>query len=107
MIKIEFNQDEINQLRYDRYHYPEPRVQRKIDVLLLKSQGIAHNKIAEITGICPNTLRSYLRDYQTGGLEKLKSLNFYQPESELNSPQKTLEKYFREHPVASINESIS
>jgi len=95
MIKIEFNQDEINQLRHERYNYPEPRVQRKIDVLLLKSQGIAHKKIAEIIGICPNTLRSYLRDYQNGGLEKLKEVNFYQAQSELNQHRQTLEKVFR------------
>ncbi|OAD20496.1 transposase, IS630 family [Candidatus Thiomargarita nelsonii] len=107
MIKIEFSQNEINQLRHDRYYYPEPRVQRKIDVLLLKSQGIAHNKIAEIVGICPNTLRSYLREYQSGGLDKLKEVNFYQPQSALRQHRQTLDKYFREHPVASINEAIA
>jgi len=31
------------------------------------------------TGIYPNTLRSYLKDYQTGGIDKLKEINFYQP----------------------------
>ncbi len=46
MIKIEFNQEEINELRYYRYNHPHPRVQRKIDVLLLKSKGIPHHKIA-------------------------------------------------------------
>jgi len=107
VIKIEFNQDEINQLRHDRYHYPEPRVQRKIEVLLLKSQGIAHKKIAEIVGICPNTLRSYLREYHTGGLDKLKEVNFSQPQSALRQHRQTLDKYFREHPVASINEAIA
>jgi hypothetical protein len=51
--------------------------------------------------------RRYLRDYQIGGLEKLKEVNFYQPESSLNQHRQTLEKYFHEHPVASINEAIS
>ena len=54
-----------------------------MDALLLKSQGIAHKKIAKITGICTNTLRNYLREYQSGGLEKLTEINFFQPESEL------------------------
>jgi DNA-binding CsgD family transcriptional regulator len=39
-----------------------------MEALLLKSQGIAHKKIADLTGICPNTLRTYLRDYQAGGI---------------------------------------
>jgi len=106
MLKIEFNQDEINDLRYYRYNHPHPRVQRKIDVLLLKSQGIAHKKIAEITGVCTNTLRNYLREYQSGGLEKLKEINFFQPESELDPHRQSLKQYFRQHPVSSINEAI-
>jgi transposase len=107
VIKISFDENEINQLRHDRYHHPHPRVQRKIDVLLMKSQGIAHKKIAEIVGICPNTLRNYLREYQIGGLEKIKEISFYQPQSELAQHRQSLEKYFREHPVGSINEAIS
>jgi len=106
VIKITFSQDEINELRHYRYFHPHPRVQRKMDALLLKSQGIAHKDIAKITGICLNTLRSYLREYQAGGLEKLKELNFYQPQSKLSQHSQSLEKYFREHPVASINEAI-
>jgi len=107
MIKIEFNQEEINELRYYRYNHPHPRVQRKIDVLLLKSKGIPHKTIAEITGICTNTLRNYLREYQSGGLEKLKEINFFQPESKLAEHRQSLKQYFSEHPVSSINEAIS
>jgi transposase-like protein len=64
-----------------------------MDALLMKSQSIAHKKIAQIIGICPNTLRSYLREYQKGGFPKIKELNFYQPQSELGQHRQTLEKY--------------
>jgi transposase len=74
---------------------------------LLKSHKIPHKKIAKLTGICSNTLRSYLKDYQVGGIEKLKEINFYQPKSELIKYQKSLEEYFRKNPVASINEASS
>jgi hypothetical protein len=33
-------------LRYDRYHHPHPRVQQKMEVLWLKSQGCTHQDIA-------------------------------------------------------------
>ena len=42
MIKIEFSEDEKQDLYYDRYHHPHPRVQLKIEVLWLKSLGYSH-----------------------------------------------------------------
>lgn len=107
MIKINFTETEIEQLRLERYHHPHPRVRRKMEALLLKSQNRAHQKISELTGICPNTLRTYLREYQAGGLDKLKEIHVYQPQSELNQPHHRLEDYFRQNPVASINEAVS
>jgi len=67
MIKIKFTEEEKQALDYARYNYPHPRVQRKIEALWLKSQGLSHEKICLLTGISPNTLRSYLRAYQRGG----------------------------------------
>ena len=50
-------------------------------------------------------MRSYLRDYQVGGIEKLKEIRFYQPQSKLKKHTKTIEDYFREHPPATIKEA--
>ncbi len=107
MIKIHFTETDITQLKYERYHHPHPRVQRFITALLLKAHRLTHKKIAELTGVCPNTLRTYFRDYQTGGIDKLKEIHFYQPKSELTQHQQSLEEYFRQNPVASINEACS
>jgi len=40
MIKINFTETDITQLKYERYHHPHPRVQRKMEALLLKSHGL-------------------------------------------------------------------
>lgn len=90
MLKLTITPEEIKQLQYERYNYPEPRVQRKIDAIILKSQGIAHKTIVKILDICPNTLRRYFRKYQSGGLEKLKQINYYIPQSELTQHRQTL-----------------
>ena len=37
MILIDFNDEEIEVLKYERYYHPHPRVQRKMEALLLKS----------------------------------------------------------------------
>lgn len=107
MINIEFTKEEIHALNYERYHHPHPRVQHKMEALWLKSQGLSHKKIAQLTSISRNTLTSYLRDYKEGGIEKLKELEFYQPVSELTKHISTIESYFREHPPATIKEAMS
>jgi transposase len=106
MINLEFTEEEKNSLYYERFHHPHPRVQLKMEVLWLKSQKIPHQKICQLAGISPNTLLTYLRDYQEGGIEKLKEINLYRPKSELESQRETLKKYFEKNPVATINEAV-
>jgi transposase len=90
MIKIEFSEEEIAQIRHERYRHPHPRIQPKMEALLLKSERLPHADITRIVGICENTLRSYLKDYQEQGIEKLKEINFYRPSSELEAYRGTL-----------------
>ena len=56
MIEIEFSVESIKTLDYERYHYPDPRVQRKMQVAWLKSQELAHRQIAHLAGVTPNTV---------------------------------------------------
>jgi len=107
MIKIEFTEEEMQALNYERYNHPHPRVQRKMEALWLKSQGMSHNEICRLTGISPSTLRRYIRAYQQGGIDALKELNFYQPQSELMHHKATIEAYFREYPPASVKEAMA
>ena len=106
MIKIEFTEEEIRALNYERYHHPHPHVQRKMEALWLKSQGLPHKQIARLTDVSINVVTSYFREYQAGSIEKLKELNFYQPESQLRQHIETIETYFREHPPATIKEAM-
>jgi len=78
-----------------------------MEVVLLKSHGLSHGKIAEIVGITENTLRTYLRQYQTSGIERLKELHFYKPTSELAGHEDALKTYFAEHPARTIKEAVS
>lgn len=76
-----------------------------MEVLWLKSQGLAHQEICRLAGISSNTLREYLRKFQSGGIRKLTELNFYAPTSELEQHRYRLEAHFREHPPATITEA--
>jgi len=104
---IEFTKKEVEDLRYERYHHPHPRVQMRMEALYLKSKGFAHGVICDIVGICPNTLRAYFQLFLKGGIEKLKELNFRRPESELANHRSSIEQFFKEIPPASVKEAVS
>ena len=53
MILIDLTTEETEALHYERYHHPHPKVQRKMEALWLKSQGLSHKQITRLTGISP------------------------------------------------------
>ena len=106
MIKLEFTEKDKELLSYWRFNHPHPRVQLKMEVLWLKSQGLSNQKIVKFAGVSVNTVTSYSRDYQEGGIEKLKEIKFNRPKSELKKHQRTIEEYFESNPPATINEAV-
>ena len=107
MHRMTFTADEIDQLRKERFTHPHPRVRRKMEVLFLKSQGISHQKIGEMVGIAQDTLREYLEQYESGGIEALKVLRFRKPASPLEEYRGIIEKDFKKNPPATLNEAAS
>ena len=73
MFKIEFTEEKMQALDYERYLHIHLRVQRKMEAFWLKSHGLSPKEICRLTGISLNTLRNYLRAYQQGGIEALKN----------------------------------
>lgn len=105
MLKLVFSASQIAELKDQRFNHPHPRVRRKMEALLLKSENLPHARIQKLVGVSPNTLLDYFRQFQNGGVEALKELTFYRPVSTLAPFQSTLEAYFREHPVVSIKQA--
>lgn len=105
MISVSLSPSEIEVFRQQRFEHPHPFVQRKMEVLLLKSFGLPHELIAAIVGLCENTVRSYLEEYQEGGIARLQEIRFYRPASALAEFTGTLDSYFREHPPATVKEA--
>lgn len=94
-----------DQLNYERYHHPVPLVQRRMEVLWLKSHDLPHHLIAKLANISENTMRDYFQLYIEGGVEKLKEVNFYRPQSDLVNHISSLEAYFQANPPATIKEA--
>lgn len=107
MIQLEFTPEIQETLNYERYHHPVPLVQRRMEVLWLKSHHLPHALIAQLAHVSENTMREYFQLYAEGGVEKLKEVPFYRPESQLQAHSASLEDYFRTHPPATIKEAQS
>ncbi len=106
MLRLTFSEEDIKELDYQRYHHPHPCVQRKMEALLLKAKGLPHHQIASCVGVCENTVRSYFKQYQTGGIEALKRLEFHCPTSELEAHHDPIETDFHEHPATTIPQAV-
>jgi len=101
MRTFSFSQTDLDIIQHDRYRHPHPRVQQKMEVVWLKSQGLTHTEIGELAGVSRRTVQRILDAYLAGGLDQVRKLSFRRPESELAKYRGTLEDYFLENPPAS------
>jgi len=66
-----------------------------MEALWLKSLVLPHGLICQICGISGNTLREYFRDYQQGGIARLKEVRFCRPASALAPARTRVEEALR------------
>lgn len=76
-----------------------------MEALWLKSHNLPHAQIAQLVGICVNTLRDYFQLYLDNGVDGLRTVRFHRPQSELSTYATSLEAHFREHPPATIKQA--
>jgi transposase len=107
MIRIQFSDAEKEALHYGRFHHPHPLVQKKMEVLWLKSQGLAHKEIIRLARVTGKTLVTYLHEYQIGGIEQIKRLKYRGQPSKLHAHRESIEDHLKAHPPATINEACA
>ncbi|MBW4458425.1 MAG: helix-turn-helix domain-containing protein [Nostoc indistinguendum CM1-VF10] len=109
MLRIDFTQEDIDKLHYERYHHPHPHphplVQKKMEALYLKIQGIRNKDICSLCKISKATLTIYIKQYQSGGVEELKNIEYKGRPSELNQFSDILKEHFEKSPASSIAEA--
>ena len=105
MIRIEFNEEEIEALQEGKQTHPEQQVRRRMETLHLKALGYSHQQIGTIVGISQKTLRGYLRLYQKGGIEALRQRHYYQPQSALEAYRAILSEEFESQPAQTMKEA--
>lgn len=100
-----FRDDVVAAIRHDRYHHPHPRVQRKMEVLWLKRQGLTHADIARLADVSPRSVQRYLDEFEQGGLQRIRQLNWSGKACELDEHRPSLEAYFLQNPPRCAREA--
>lgn len=105
MRRFTFTPEDLAALHHERYHHPHPRVQQRMEVVWLKSQGLTHEVIARLAGVARRSVQRYLDDFAAGGVARLRRLAWPGKPNELAAHRDNLEDYFLEHPPRSAREA--
>lgn len=105
MHSIQFSPAEIQAIQYERFHHPDPRVARRMEILILKHAGLEHHKIAEFAGVCRSTVQRLLNLYLQCGLDGVREFHEKGLVSPLNEHVPMLSEEFRLRPPRSIAEA--
>lgn len=106
MITITFTDNDKLALDRERYYYPHPRIQKKMEVLYLKSMDVAHNEICRLCKISRPTLAKYLHTYNLEGIDGLKRWEYSGRENHLMKYADSLEAHFTKHPPMTSNQAL-
>ena len=106
MSAIKFTEEQIEQLAFERFHQPHPRVQRKMEAVFLKAKGLLHQEVCELVGISRTTLWGWLRDFQGDGVEGLKRWKAGGSTSELDEHTDAICDDLNEHPPHTVAEAV-
>ncbi len=108
MLTLQISETDIEILRYERYHYPCPLVQKRLHALYLKATStLSHQQIAQLVGIHRSTLTSYIHLYHQKGLAGVYEVGYGTNRSELDQHTTSLLNYFSDHPPQSSTEAIA
>lgn len=105
MLQIKFSNAEIQRLNYERYYYPCPHVQKRIQAVYFKTFGMTNKEIGALIGLNREIVGDWIRAYQDGGFETLCKFNYGTNKSELENHAGSILSSFTQHPPMSANEA--
>ncbi|MEZ5044129.1 MAG: IS630 family transposase [Saprospiraceae bacterium] len=106
MLTLHISETDIEVLKYERYTYPSTKVQKRMQVLYIRSQtNLTNSLIAQIVGLHRDTVTEYVKRYNQGGLASVYAVGYGTNESKLEEHSQSLLSYFEDHPPHSINEA--
>ena len=106
MGRLTFSAEEPQALHRERFEHPHPRVQQRMEVLWLISQGLVYAEAARLAGVSEATVDRYVAAYRHGGRAALRQLHWGKsPTSALLEHKESLEASFRRQPPHTVAEA--
>jgi transposase len=105
MREIPFSEADVQAIAHERYHHPDPRVQRHMEILWLKHHRFSHDEIATLAACSRSTVQRIFREFLRGGLDVLRQAPPKQPRSDLDNHRVSLEEIFTRHPPRSVKQA--
>ena len=105
MTRVTFSEADQQALHKERFEHPHPRVQQRMEVLWLISQGLVYPQAARLAGVSEATVDRYVAVYRQGGLDALREFNWGNSTSELLEHRDSLEESSRQNPPHTVAEA--
>ena len=107
MLSINIKTEDLEVIVREKETNSHPHIRKKLLVLHLKNLDLSTSLISQIVGVSANTVRSYIKEYNSQGLASILTVNFNRPQSELKKYESEIRKSFEISPPASIAEAKS
>lgn len=105
MRQITLPDADVQAVAYERYHHPDPRVQRRLEVLWLLHHSERRRRVAALAGCSLSSVQRTLAEYHAGGLQALRRPPARPASSDLDSHRQALEELFAKQPPRSVKEA--
>ncbi len=105
MRRFLFTDEVLASICRERFYHPNPRVQRRMEILWLKQHGETHQRIAELASVSRRTVQRVLDVFDEGGLEAIREFHEKGRTNELAPHHQSLEEEFRQRPPKTAAEA--
>ena len=97
----------MEQLHFERFHHPHPRVQLKMEAVYLKGLGLKPATVCTACHISRWTLMRYLDAFREGGIDALKNIGYKGKANKLEEFTQTIKDDFSQNPPRTVAEAAS
>jgi transposase len=105
MRRFEFTEEELKNIAQERFEHPDPRVQRRMEILWLKAHGETHERIATLADVSRRSVQRVLDLFEQDRLQAVRKLGAHRPQSALTPHQATLQAEFTDRPPHTVGEA--
>lgn len=105
MYNCEISKEDQCEIRYQRYHHPDPVVRKRMTILWHKHHGLPHQDIAKLSDAAANTVTATIRIYKEKGLSGVAEHQFNCPTSQIEPHRSLLIAHFSEYPPRTLKEA--